>query len=109
VVAGAGISWTLARTWPEVTRTFERKLKNQGGASRRCPLCGVKPRVPQPAPCVALPEWTEVGQGAELRFGAICETCRRPCGVFEFDLSQPGRHVCFDCLETDALAGAVHG
>jgi hypothetical protein len=41
----AGISWTLARTWPG-GRTRERQLKTRGGASRRCPECGVKPRTP---------------------------------------------------------------
>jgi hypothetical protein len=40
---GAGITWELARTWPG-TRARERQLKRQGGASRRCPLCGVTPR-----------------------------------------------------------------
>ena len=52
VVRDAGIGWTLARTWPG-TRTRERQLKNQGGASRRCPLCGVRPRAqsgPAPVP-----------------------------------------------------------
>ncbi len=43
VAKAAGITWTLARTWPG-DRTRERRLKNQGGASRRCPECGVKPR-----------------------------------------------------------------
>ena len=38
-----GITWQLARVWrggPE----RERQLKRQGGAKRRCPLCGVTPR-----------------------------------------------------------------
>ena len=39
----AEISWTLARTWPG-GHTRQRQLKNQGGASRRSPECGVKPR-----------------------------------------------------------------
>lgn len=43
VVRAAGIGWTLARTWPG-TRTRERQIKNQGGAPRRCPECGVRPR-----------------------------------------------------------------
>jgi predicted GIY-YIG superfamily endonuclease len=43
VARSAGIGWTLARTWPG-TRARERQLKRQGGASRRCPLCGVRPR-----------------------------------------------------------------
>jgi hypothetical protein len=42
-VARAGINWELARTWPG-TRALERRLKVQGGAARRCPLCGVTPR-----------------------------------------------------------------
>lgn len=36
-----GIGWTLARTWSG-TRSRERQLKNMGGASRRCPMCGIK-------------------------------------------------------------------
>lgn len=43
VVHEAGITWTLARIWPG-GRTRERALKRQGGASRRCPLCGVDAR-----------------------------------------------------------------
>ena len=43
VVQQAGIGWTLARTWPG-PRALERALKKQGGASRRCPLCGIHPR-----------------------------------------------------------------
>ncbi|SRR6266498_1537468 len=42
VIQQAGIAWSLARTWPG-TRTRERQLKRQGGASRCCPLCGVRP------------------------------------------------------------------
>jgi predicted GIY-YIG superfamily endonuclease len=37
-----GIGWTLARTWPG-TRVRERQIKNQGGASRCCPACGIHP------------------------------------------------------------------
>jgi predicted GIY-YIG superfamily endonuclease len=44
VVRAAGIGWTLARTWPNTTRHTERALKKQGGAPRRCPLCGIHPR-----------------------------------------------------------------
>jgi predicted GIY-YIG superfamily endonuclease len=44
VVASAGIGWTLARTWPGAGRARERQLKKMGGASRRCPECGVKPQ-----------------------------------------------------------------
>ena len=48
VVKAAGITWRLARTWPG-GRDRERQLKNQGGASRRCPECGVTPRSAQGA------------------------------------------------------------
>lgn len=43
VVRQAGIGWQVARTWQNVDRHYERALKKQGGASRRCPLCGIKP------------------------------------------------------------------
>lgn len=43
VAQAAGVTWQLARTW-QGGRARERQLKNQGGASRRCPLCGVRPR-----------------------------------------------------------------
>jgi predicted GIY-YIG superfamily endonuclease len=49
VTKTAGIGWRLARTWPG-TRHTERALKHQGGASRRCPLCGVHPRTPGGTP-----------------------------------------------------------
>jgi len=39
VITQAGITFRLARTWPGVTRARERQLKQQGGASRRCPIC----------------------------------------------------------------------
>src|ERR1039457_4312684 len=42
VVRAAGITGQLARTWPG-DRHRERAIKNQGGARRRCPLCGVHP------------------------------------------------------------------
>ncbi|WP_306364674.1 hypothetical protein [Nocardia sp. CC227C] len=43
VIREAGIGFSLARTW-EGTRGRERQLKQTGGASRRCPMCGVTPR-----------------------------------------------------------------
>lgn len=43
VIQEAGIGWTLARTWPG-SRQRERQIKNNGGASRCCPQCGVQPR-----------------------------------------------------------------
>lgn len=33
------INWSLARTWEEKGREFERKLKNYKNAPRLCPLC----------------------------------------------------------------------
>jgi predicted GIY-YIG superfamily endonuclease len=47
VIQAAGIGWQLARTW-HGTRNKERALKRQGGASRRCPLCGIHPATPDP-------------------------------------------------------------
>jgi predicted GIY-YIG superfamily endonuclease len=57
VIREAGIGWQVARTWEGVDRNFERALKVQGGASRRCPLCGVRPvaKKAQPQACGALP------------------------------------------------------
>ncbi len=43
VARAAGITRQLARTWPG-GRARERQLKRQGGASRRCPACGIRPR-----------------------------------------------------------------
>lgn len=39
VVRAAGVNLILARTWDNVPRGTERKLKKQGGASRLCPIC----------------------------------------------------------------------
>jgi len=38
VVSAAGISFTLARVWPEGTREDEKRRKKSGNA-RRCPIC----------------------------------------------------------------------
>lgn len=38
VIRAAGISFTLARTWPGATRADERRMKQRGHA-RRCPIC----------------------------------------------------------------------
>jgi predicted GIY-YIG superfamily endonuclease len=43
VIAREGIGYRLARTWPG-TRARERQIKRQGGLSRCCPMCGVRPR-----------------------------------------------------------------
>ncbi len=45
VVTAAGIGWQVARTWTNTTLSRERQLKRQGGHSRKCPLCGVVPRI----------------------------------------------------------------
>ncbi len=50
-VRRAGITWQLARTWPG-GGDRERQLKRQGGAARRCPMCGIRPR-PGPLPRTA--------------------------------------------------------
>lgn len=52
-VKRAGIAWELSRVWPG-DRDLERRLKIQGGAARRCPLCGVHPR-----PVALLPRNTD--------------------------------------------------
>lgn len=63
VVHAAGISWTLARTWCG-TRDRERQIKRMGGASRLCPLCGVRPRPDRPTAMSA--EWTVAYRLREL-------------------------------------------
>lgn len=44
VLREQGIDFKVARTWQGVSRARERQLKVQGGASRCCPMCGIKPR-----------------------------------------------------------------
>jgi hypothetical protein len=93
-IADAGITWELARTWPG-DRTTERQLKVQGGAARRCPLCGVRPR-PGPLPrnadgsvsrsltteaqraAAGLMTAAQLAEHAGLRDGAACGTLPRP-------------------------------
>ena len=65
VAYAAGVPWELARTW-EGPRARERQLKRQGGASRHCPMCGVKPR---PAVVVA----TRPDDGGEEYTRALAE------------------------------------
>jgi predicted GIY-YIG superfamily endonuclease len=43
VIRAVGIGYRLARTWTG-GRGRERQIKRQGGLSRCCPLCGVRPR-----------------------------------------------------------------
>lgn len=44
VLRQEGIGWHVARVWENADRNRERQIKNQGGLSRRCPDCGVRPR-----------------------------------------------------------------
>jgi hypothetical protein len=50
--AAAGVGFELARLW-EGGRAEERRVKGRGGASRLCPLCGVRVR---PVPVTRGPE-----------------------------------------------------
>jgi predicted GIY-YIG superfamily endonuclease len=65
VVRDAGITWRLARTWPG-DRRRERQIKNQGGASRRCPCCGVRPRSAPATGSVPTPVVVPVAAGARI-------------------------------------------
>jgi hypothetical protein len=38
-VAGQGITFEVAMTWPGAGRDFERQLKRRKAAPRWCPLC----------------------------------------------------------------------
>lgn len=49
VVAGAGIAFTLVRTWAG-TRKTERRLKKGGSSTRYCPTCSPHPRPTRFAP-----------------------------------------------------------
>ncbi len=46
-VAKAGVNWEVVRTWENVTRNFERKLKNQKNAKKLCPRCSEVVRNPK--------------------------------------------------------------
>lgn len=41
VIKAAGVGFIVAKTEPG-TRTRERQLKRQGGASKRCPVCAAR-------------------------------------------------------------------
>lgn len=45
-VRAAGIEWQVARLWTG-TRKHERRLKDTGGQTRKCPLCGCRPVSPR--------------------------------------------------------------
>lgn len=38
-VTEAGIRWNVVRTWDDVDRHFERRLKRQKNTHRFCPIC----------------------------------------------------------------------
>lgn len=48
VITKAGIGFDVARTWPDASRDFERKLKNRKNAKMLCPICSAKPTVMKP-------------------------------------------------------------
>ena len=98
VTTEAGIHAILARTWPGVTREVERRLKRQGGASRRCPVCGVTPKPHPPSP-----HWDAVMVGgAVVSLHAECESCHRRKALFGFDQSIRDTRICWDCAEPPA-------
>jgi len=94
-IARAGIGWQLARTWWPGTRDLERRLKVQGGAARRCPLCGITPR-PCPLPrnanglvsrsltsdaqknTAGLMTAAQLAEHTALRYGAVAGKLPRP-------------------------------
>ena len=95
VVAEAGIRWVLTRTWPGVTRDYERSLKRQGGASRRCPACGVTPKPHPPSP-----HWDAIlRDGFAVGLTAECRRCKQRGGVCEFDLTGRAPRVCLACID----------
>jgi predicted GIY-YIG superfamily endonuclease len=67
VLKEQGIEWKLARTWKNVTRKFERRLKNQGGLSRHCPICKAQGLI---CPSRARPKALETPEGV-----GYIETC----------------------------------
>lgn len=73
VITAQGIGFVVARTW-DGGRNLERSLKNRGGASRSCPLCGITPRVTgwnQPADTHA----TTADTIAPFAIDIVCATC----------------------------------
>jgi predicted GIY-YIG superfamily endonuclease len=91
----SGVRWVLSRTWPGVTREYERRLKNRHGSVRLCPACGVRPR---PWPVSA--EWTaELRNGVAVGLNAQCRRCEQRKGWGQFDLSGRTRRVCLACLD----------
>lgn len=48
VITAAGITFTLARLWPNATRALERRLKDQHNTPRLCPICNQALALPLP-------------------------------------------------------------
>jgi hypothetical protein len=44
VIIGAGNGFTLARTWPDTDRHFERRLHRRKESPRLCPICAAERR-----------------------------------------------------------------
>jgi predicted GIY-YIG superfamily endonuclease len=42
VLKERGISWQLARTWPDGDRKLERRLKRWHGGGQLCPICDAR-------------------------------------------------------------------
>jgi len=102
VVCDAGIRWVLSRTWPGVTRDYERSLKRQGGAARRCPACGVHPR---PAPLS--PHWSAVlVNGCAVNLEAECRRCKQRKPIFAF-LGNTRLRICTTCADAPASVRAA--
>jgi predicted GIY-YIG superfamily endonuclease len=108
VITDAGIGWTLARIWPNATRTYERCLKNQGGASRRCPLCRTTGALRAAVPAARLTPLLGIDPDTGLvRTRAVCETCGKTRGLFEFDLADPVSRTCLICQPRPARCGPL--
>lgn len=81
VINTAGIGFTLARTWPG-TKSRERQIKTQGGASRHCPECGVTPRDQQKETEMFGNKRRDVAR-QQAEAGALFEEADRPADVGE--------------------------
>ena len=100
VATEAGVRFYLSRTWPGTTRAFERTLKNTGGASRRCPACGVRPKPWPPSP-----HWTAIlRDGVAVSLEAECRRCKERKPLFAF-LGNTRRRICLDCDAPAPAAG----
>jgi hypothetical protein len=39
IIKEAGIGFEIARTWQNVDRNYEIRIKNNGSSTRQCPIC----------------------------------------------------------------------